>query len=230
MELKKNPSKDLEKNKGVFLALGLCICLLVIWFSFKSTQQIKAAEDLGDTQAEKVEMELAPVTREEKIATPPPPPPPPQVSTEIEIVDNDVNVETDFELFDDDVNKDFEIQQVVKQAPVEVVQKEEEIVLIAEEMPEFPGGYPALQKWIGGELDYPVVAQENGVQGRVIVQFVVWKDGTVKDGVVLRPVNPALDKEALRVVAKMPNWKPGKQGGRAVNCRFQIPITFKLQN
>ncbi|MFV0483405.1 MAG: energy transducer TonB [Bacteroidales bacterium] len=230
MELKKNPSKDMERNKGVFLALGLCLCLFAIWLVFNTTQEIKAAADLGDDKVEAIEIDVPQVAREEIMNTPPPPPPPQQLSTEIEIVEDDVEVDTDIDLFDDDVNKDVEIRSVVKDVPVETVKKEEEIVQIAEEMPEFPGGYPALQKWLSNEVKYPVVAQENGVQGRVVVQFVVWKDGTVKDATILRGVDPALDKEALRVVSKMPAWKPGRQGGRAVNCRFQCPITFKLQN
>lgn len=99
-----------------------------------------------------------------------------------------------------------------------------------EQQAAFPGGQAALMRWISANLIYPVAAQENGVQGRVIVRFVVEKDGTVTNPMVVRSVDPDLDKEALRLVKKMPRWQPGKLNGVVVRSNFYLPVTFKLQD
>lgn len=99
---------------------------------------------------------------------------------------------------------------------------------IAEENPEFPGGMAECYKWIGKELQYPTTSAENGIQGRVVVSFVVNTDGSISDAKVIRGVDPHLDKEALRVISKMPKWKPAKQNGKPVRCAFNLPLRFKL--
>ena len=104
----------------------------------------------------------------------------------------------------------------------------EEVFTMVEEMPEYPGGMAAAMKWIANELKYPAIAQENGVQGRVTVRFIINKDGSVSDAIVAKGVDPHLDKEALRVISKMPNWKPGKQRGQAVRVSYNLPVRFKL--
>ena len=100
---------------------------------------------------------------------------------------------------------------------------------VAEEMPSFPGGQGALMAFLSSNIKYPVVAQENGVQGRVIVGFVVEKDGSISDVKVMRSVDPSLDREAQRVVKAMPKWKPGKQNGSAVRVKYTVPVVFRLQ-
>ena len=100
---------------------------------------------------------------------------------------------------------------------------------VVEEMPSFPGGNAALMNFLNNNIKYPVVAQENGVQGRVIIGFVVERDGSITDVKVMRSVDPSLDREAQRVVKAMPKWKPGKQNGSAVRVKFTVPVTFKLQ-
>ena len=100
---------------------------------------------------------------------------------------------------------------------------------VVEEMPSFPGGQGALMAFLSSNVKYPVVAQENGVQGRVIVGFVVEKDGSITDVKVMRSVDPSLDREAQRVVKSMPKWKPGKQNGSAVRVKYTVPVLFKLQ-
>ena len=100
---------------------------------------------------------------------------------------------------------------------------------VVEEQPHFPGGNGALQSFLSSNVKYPVVAQENGVQGRVIVQFVVERDGSISDVKVVRSVDPSLDKEAMRVVKSMPRWSPGKQNGTTVRVRFTVPVVFRLQ-
>jgi protein TonB len=96
-------------------------------------------------------------------------------------------------------------------------------------MPEFPGGELALRKYISNNIEYPQVAQDNGIQGKVYVTFVVSKDGSVANARIARGVDPALDKEALRVVNSLPKWKPGKQRGENVNVSYTVPINFALQ-
>ena len=100
---------------------------------------------------------------------------------------------------------------------------------VVEQMPSFPGGYAALMQWLGSNMKYPTIAAENNVQGRVIVQFVVEKDGSITDVHVAKSVDPSLDKEASRVVKAMPKWIPGKQNSSPVRVRFTVPVTFKLQ-
>ena len=110
--------------------------------------------------------------------------------------------------------------------PKEDVQK---IFDVVEEMPSFPGGNGALMQWLNENVKYPVVAQENGVSGRVIVSFVVERDGSITDVQVVRSVDPALDKEAARAVKSMPKWIPGKQNGQAVRVKYNVPVLFRLQ-
>ena len=100
---------------------------------------------------------------------------------------------------------------------------------VVEEMPHFPGGPAALQAFLSSNTKYPVVAQENGVQGRVIVSFVVERDGSITDVKVVRSVDPSLDREATRVVRSMPRWSPGKQNGSAVRVKYTVPVVFRLQ-
>ena len=128
---------------------------------------------------------------------------------------------------------DFEDPVEIKYRPVVVETEnepvEDEILVTAEKMPEFPGGNGALLQYLNKNIKYPVVPQEQGIQGRVIIQFVVDKDGTITDPVVVRSVDPYLDKEALRVIKAMPKWKPGIQGARSVRVKYTVPVTFRLQ-
>ena len=108
-------------------------------------------------------------------------------------------------------------------------EEENKIFDVVEEQPSFPGGAGALMQWLRDNINYPVIAAENGIEGRVTVQFVVSKTGAISDVRVARSVDPSLDKEAVRVVSSMPNWTPGKQNGSAVNVRYTLPVIFKLQ-
>ena len=108
-------------------------------------------------------------------------------------------------------------------------EEDNKVFEVVEQMPSFPGGYAALMQWLGSNMKYPTIAAENNVQGRVIVQFVVEKDGSITDVHVAKSVDPSLDKEASRVVKAMPKWIPGKQNSSPVRVRFTVPVTFKLQ-
>lgn len=105
----------------------------------------------------------------------------------------------------------------------------EKVFDVVEQMPSFPGGPSALMEWLSNNVKYPVVAQENGVQGRVVVSFVVERDGSITDVKVVRGVDPSLDREASRVVRAMPHWIPGKQNGSAVRVKYNVPVAFRLQ-
>ena len=130
----------------------------------------------------------------------------------------------------DDVDKFKAVQeQVVVKEPEPEKPKEEEIFVAVEQQAEFPGGQAALMKWLGNNIRYPESAQANGVQGRVIVKFVVEKDGSIGATTIVKGVDKDLDKEALRVVKKMPKWQPGKNNGSPVRSYFTLPVTFKLQ-
>lgn len=114
-------------------------------------------------------------------------------------------------------------------APEPPKEEDTKVFDVVEQMPSFPGGQAALMQWLASNMSYPVIAAENGVQGRVIVQFVVEKDGSVSDVQVVKSVDPSLDKEATRVVKAMPKWIPGRQNGAAVRVKYTVPVTFKLQ-
>ena len=117
-----------------------------------------------------------------------------------------------------------DLKQVVTEAPVE-----EEVFDMVEQVPQFPGGQAELMSWLVKNIRYPVIAQENGIQGRVICQFVVGSDGSVRDIKVVRSLDPSCDKEAVRVIQSMPKWIPGRQNGKAVSVRYTLPVIFKLQ-
>ena len=131
----------------------------------------------------------------------------------------------------DDADKFQAVQeQVVVKEPEPEKPKEEEIFVAVEQQAEFPGGQAALMKWLSNNIRYPETAQQNDVQGRVIVKFVVEKDGSIGAATILKGVDKDLDREALRVVKKMPKWQPGKNNGVAVRSYFNLPVVFKLQN
>lgn len=130
----------------------------------------------------------------------------------------------------DDANGEIlKAKEVIAEPEPPKHEEENKVFDIVEQQPLFPGGPAALMKYLSENTKYPVVAQENGVQGRVTVQFVVEKDGSISDVHVLRGVDPSLDKEAVRVVKSMPRWTPGKQNGSAVRVKYQVPVTFRLQ-
>ena len=128
-----------------------------------------------------------------------------------------------------DLNKQVVREQVIQETkPKEVEDKVYNIAMV-EQKPEFPGGEAAMYKWLSDHINYPVAAAEEGVQGRVVVEFVVSKTGNVENVRVLRGRHPALDKEATRLVKSMPKWQPGRNNGQPVKVTYTLPITFKLQ-
>lgn len=228
MELKKNDQVNLEKGKGVFFQLGLVIAisLMLIAFEWTSGGLSENEFDTGDT--EQIEEEIIPITRQEQ-PEPPKPPEPPKVTEVLQIVEDDVELEDELQL------EDFEIDQETEVEIMEFTEEEEEveeaeIFFIVEDMPSFQGkGQDGFRTWIGNNLQYPEIAAENGISGRVFVKFVVEPDGSISNVQLVRGVDPALDKEAIRVVKSSPKWAPGKQRGKPVRVSFTFPINFVLQ-
>ena len=227
MEVKKSPKADLEGKKTTNLLIGAIMTLAILFIGFEwSERDKKVTTDTGIAEVE-FEEEIIPITEQEQPQQAPPPPEAPKAEEVIEIMDNDSKVEESTIQASDDTQAAVE----VKYTPVEVEEEEvdeQQIFTIVEEQPEFPGGMAECYKWIGKNLNYPTISAENGVQGRVTVNFVVNADGSIVDVKVIRGVDPYLDKEAIRVVSKMPKWKPGKQRGKAVRCSFNLPVRFKL--
>ena len=157
-----------------------------------------------------------------------------EVKPEDEIKSQDDLAKTNTAIGTFDVKGNDEADGVVLKAneiAVDEKPKEEETKVfdVVEQMPEFPGGQAALLKWIGDNIKYPAIAEENGILGRVVCTFVVERDGSVTDVQVARSIDPSLDKEAVRVLKKMPKWIPGRQNGSAVRVKYTVPVTFKLQ-
>lgn len=227
MQIKKSKKASLEDKKLTYLLMGFVLVLSICFVALEWTEKEVTKYDTVDTDfliEDEIEIQQ---TQQE---TPPPPPPPqqPEVIEELKVVDNDVETEI-VEISSEQDDKD-----TIAIAPPVVVEEEEEdenvIFQVAEKMPEFPGGQAKLLKFLSENVKYPVIAQENGIQGRVICQFVVNRDGSIVDVVVARSGGDAsLDKEAMRLIKSMPKWNPGKQRGKPVRVRFTVPVNFKLQ-
>ncbi len=227
MQVKKSQKASLEDKKIIYVLMGFVFVLSVCYVAFEWTEKEVTKYEVADTDfLFEEEVEIQQTSQQE---TPPPPPPPAVQEVEVlNVVEDDVETES-IEINTED-EKDVE---VVIAPPVEapVEEEEEEVVfVVVETMPEFPGGQQALFKYLSENVKYPVIAQENGIQGRVICQFVVNKDGAIVDVEVVRSGgDPSLDKEAVRVIKSMPKWNPGKQRGKAVRVKYTVPVNFRLQ-
>ena len=229
MEIKKSEKASMENKKLLFLEIGLVVSLLITYLAFEWTSKETKVSTLDDTTEVVLEEEIIPITQE----TPPPPPAAPKIpilSDQIDIVDDEIELEDDmFMNLEDDASLGVEIMDYVE-VEEEVVEEEAIPFQLVEEKPSFQGGDAnQFSKWVNQRLVYPEIAKENGVQGRVTLQFTVEKDGTVTKVKVLRGVDPSLDKEAVRVVSQSPKWKPGKQRDRAVPVTYTFPVIFQLR-
>ena len=218
MEIKKTPKADLENKKSTWLLVGYVIVLAFMFVAFEWTKRdikIDTSQAITDLVFEE---EIIPITEQpEQVA--PPPPEAPSIAETLTIVDDDADVE------ETTIATSEETNQVEEEEP-----EEQTIFEVVEQMPEFPnGGMAGLMQYLSKNIKYPTIAQENGTQGRVTVQFVVNRDGSIVDAKVLRGVDPYLDKEAIRVISSMPKWKPGMQRGKAVRVKYTVPVMFRLQ-
>lgn len=213
---RKKPQADLRNYYTIFLQLGMVVVLLIFITAMKVQFESKKQNvDLTQEQ-EVVEMEEVTQTQQEEK---PPPPPRPQVPVEVpndEIIeDQDINIDADINM-DEPLPEPEEPQQE---------EEEEDFFVAVENMPELKGGLGALQQ----KITYPEMARKAGIEGRVIIQFIVNENGEVEDPKVIRGIGGGCDKEALRVV-KTAEFEPGRQRGNPVRVQYSLPITFKLQN
>ena len=224
MEAKKTPSADLTKRTGMFMNLGLAIAVgaTLAAFEWKSFDD-GTLKDLGQVTDNFEELLDIPITEQ-----PPPPPPPPIEQPIIQEIPDEVEIEEKIEVnFDVDVKEKTVIKEVViAAAPVE--EKVDTIFDVVETQPEPPGGMSAWNQYLSKNLKYPTQARRMGIEGSVIVVFVVNTDGSIQDVDVLRGIGGGCDEEAVKVVSNAPKWTPGKQRGRPVRTRMRLPIRFKL--
>ena len=219
----------MENKKSTWLLVGYVIVLAFMFVAFEWTRRdvkIDTSQAVSDIVFEE-EIDI-PITEQPELVTPPPPEAP-AIAETLTIVEDDAEVEETVIASSEDTGQAVEIKYV----PVQVEEEEPEeqtIFEVVEQMPEFPnGGMAGLMQYLSKNIKYPTIAQENGTQGRVTVQFVVNKDGSIVDAKVLRGVDPYLDKEAIRVISAMPKWKPGMQRGKPVRVKYTVPVMFRLQ-
>ena len=229
MEIKKSESANLENKKFTWILLGFVLVLAAHFVAFEWTQyEQEFSGDIIDSGDIILEEEIVPITMPEKKTGPPPPQAVSQAEV-LNIVEDDAEIEETTIVSNED---QAEFVEITDDVPIVVEEPEEEdqIFQVVEEDATFPGGTAELMKYLQKNIKYPSICQEQGIQGRVIVQFVVEKDGSITDVQVIKAINPYLDKEAVRVVSTMPKWSPGKQRGKPVRVRFTLPVTFRLSN
>ncbi|MDG1723065.1 MAG: energy transducer TonB [Flavobacteriaceae bacterium] len=234
MDPKKNPKADLAKNSALYFAIGLCLVLFLSWKLVEHKTYEKSSIDIGMLTVNEDEIEDVPLT--EQLKTPPPPPPPAVVTQVLEVVKDEEDVEETViestETTQEEIIEDVEVMEEEVEADVPFA--------IIEDVPLFPGCervkkserrkcfQEKLDKHVIKNFRYPEIAQEMGIQGRVFVTFIIDKDGTIT-GIRTRGPDKNLEKEAARIIGKLPTMTPGKQRGRAVRVPFSYPINFRLQ-
>tara|TARA_B100001027_G_scaffold200156_1_gene159358 strand:+ start:1623 stop:2327 length:705 start_codon:yes stop_codon:yes gene_type:complete len=234
MQIKKNPKADLTKNSNLYFAIGLAIILFISWRAIEWKTYDRSGYGYEALNIDDDDDEEVPIT--EQIKTPPPPPPPPPAPEIIEVVEDEEEIEETI----------IESTETDQEEIVEIVEVEEEFedvdvpFAVIEDVPIFPGCervakskrrdcfQEQINKHIRKNFRYPEIAQEMGIQGRVYINFVIDKDGSITS-IRMRGPDKNLEKEAQRIIAKLPRMTPGKQRGRAVRVPFSIPITFRLQ-
>ena len=224
MEAKKNPKADLRKKSALFLNIGFVISLLIVIsaFNYKSKETGKVM-DLGQVNDQfDTTIEIPPT---EQL---PPPPPKVRAPKIIEVPDSkEIKKEAPIDL-NIEANEETKISPQVVQKEPEPEEQAEQIFTIVEDQPSPVGGMAAFYEYVSKNLHYPAQARRVDVEGKVYVQFVVDKDGSITDPKVLKGIGSGCDKEAIRVLKNAPKWNPGKQRGRPVKVRMVIPIVFKL--
>lgn len=231
---RKTPEANIEKKRSAWRAIGFVAALSLMLSALAWTSY-----DISEATAFKFEMDLI---EDEEIPvdqiTPPPPPPPPQQTTIIEIVDDEEEIEEELEVDDMEIDDNTEIETIEE---VEEEVEDDTPFMIVENMPAL-GECKKLRgderhqctqmeiiKYVSQNTKYPPIAKDAGIQGTVFVYFVVDKKGKVTDAKVLRPVDPRLDKEALRVIESLPSFEPGEQRGKAVSVQYTIPVKFIIR-
>ena len=227
MEIKKNPKVDVQNKRVLLLEIGLAVALLAVICAFLYTPREYKIEQV-EMVAAVVEEEITEITRQDQ--KPPEPPKRTEITviTDIlNIVTNDEKIETsvDFAEFAEDVEI---IQQVAVEE--EVIEEDQPFVKV-EQMPSFMGGdLMTFRNWVMTKLRYPQIAQENNITGRVLLQFVIEKDGALTNIQVIQTPDSSLSDEAIRVLKTSPKWTPGKQRNQTVRVKYTLPVDFRIQN
>ena len=226
--------KKYSRNVLIAMIIGIFIIGTAVIAPYINAKALENRQKRAERQVV-VKMENLDQPQQE---APPPPPPPAETVQQIRyvapVVVDSIKPEEIKQLMTADqaqVSVKNEDVQVVEQVQEEVKEEEAptQVFVVVEEMPTFPGGDPEMMKFIYANIIYPEIAKENNIQGRVILKFCVTYKGTVDQVTVLKPVDPSLDNEAIRVIKMLPAWKPGKQGGKPVNVWYNVPIIFQLK-
>ena len=227
MELKKNPNADLQNKRVILLEIGLIVALAVVIGAFLYTPK-EVRVDKIDMNYGPVEEEITEITRQDQ--KPPEPPKKTEITviTDIlNIVTNDTKITTNVDFAEFEENVDIVQQVAVADEEIE----EEQLFVKVEKMPTFMGGdISKFRSWVASKLRYPQLAQENNITGRVLLKFVVEKDGTLTNIQVLQSPDKSLADEAIRVLKTSPRWEPGKQRNQSVRVFYTLPVDFQLQN
>ena len=223
MEAKKTEKADLEKKSTFFFSIGLVVTMVLVIMAFENKQYDESlAARVGKNTN----------TFEEMLEVPPtdlPPPPPPQIQAPVIIeVPDEEKIEEEIDVkFDVEASEETKIQEVIVVAE-EAKEEVDEIFTIVEEPASPKGGMPAFYKYVGEKVKYPAQARRMGIEGKVFVEFVIGKDGSISEVRAVKGIGAGCDEEAVRIVQSAPSWTPGKQRGKAVKQRMVLPITFKL--
>ena len=228
MKTKTNKT-DLERKKSMFFQLGLVVALTIVLLAFEWPSKGDINLDFATGTTIDFDEEMIPITRPEDVSPPPPPViAPPEI---INIVDDEVEIKDE----DEDIFKDIDdetFKDLLKNPIIFDDEKElDETIpfMLIEEQPTFMGGdHRNFTKWVFANLKYPELAAQNGIQGRVTLEFTIDIDGSVTNVRVIKGIDPSLDAEALRVVSNSPKWSPGLQRGKPTKVSFTFPVTFRL--
>jgi protein TonB len=229
MQIKKNPEVDVRNLRLLFfiIAFILTLGIAIAIFSYTSEEE---KEKKKEEKGEMIEQEQTEITRQDD-ETPPPPPQKVEIKVfndVLEIVTNDQKIETEIN-FEEEFGENFEFVQQVE--VVEETIEDDQPFVKVEQMPKFQGGdLSTFRNWVMSRLRYPQIAQENGIQGRVLLAFVVEKDGSLTNIQVLQTPDSSLSDEAIRILKSSPKWTPGKQRNQTVRVKYTLPVDFRIQN
>jgi protein TonB len=225
MQIRKNKKANLESKRSIFLQIGFVLSLAFVLLAFEwttiETDKFDWDFDRGILVDEEIyEIKIIkekPEVKKVKIITPI------FVPDDVDTPDDNLDISAEI---DESTENSLDNQREFTNE--EIVTEDNTIYDFVQVFPEFPGGEAALYTFLAKNLKYPKLAREIGIMGKVLVEFIVWKDGTIRDMKILRGLGSGCDEEVIRVINKMPKWKPGIQGGERVNVMFRMPISFKL--
>lgn len=228
MEIKKSKRVNLENQKNIFLEIGFITALAFILFAFEWKTATQEMTPFSITTGDIIDEEIIPMTQSTNSYTPPPPPK--IVLDFIEVTEDKITMDDELVIIDEltETPRPVYTPTAEESADYDPTKLTDDFFVAVQHMPTFPDGSPLA--WIAKHINYPAMAQENGIYGKVLLSFIIEKDGSISDIKILKGVESSLDKEAVRVVSSMPKWNPGRQHNRTVRVQYTLPITFALQN